>query len=170
MNINESAPDLGALDTGRTTPYDEPRPEYVAMAQASFARIVSAAEEIAWDHPLGSGEGEIDVHEEVGFLVASLWHRLAEADGITSEGERIALERVVAGDPTYAAVVAKYAGIGPTGPRESALMRAAKERPVARRHISVELETFGYALASVDRTFDHAELDALHLFLEEIGS
>ena len=48
-------------------------------------------------------------------------------------------------------------------------MELAKERPVGRRHLLVELETFGYALASVDRTFDHAELDALHAFLDEIG-
>ena len=143
---------------------DEPRQEYVAMAQTSFARIVGMAEEIAWDHA-----ETLDVHDEVGFLVASMWHRLAEADGITSEGERVALARVVAGDPTYAAVVGQYAGIGTPESRKSVLMELAKERPVGRRHLLVELETFGYALASVDRTFDHAELDALHAFLEEIG-
>lgn len=142
---------------------DEPRPEYVTMAKASFSRIVAAAEEIAWDHP-----EEMDVHEEVGALVYALWKRLSEADGILAEGERIALERVVSDDPSYAGVVRRLNGGEAPAPREGKLMRFASERPVARKHLLVELQTLGYALASVDQSFAHAELDALHDFLGDI--
>ncbi len=149
----------------------EPRQEYVAMALASFARIVETAEEIVLDRDPHDEDGTeaapIDVHDEVGWLVYALWHRLAEADGLVEAREQEALERVLAGDPDYAAAVARLSP-GPPAPRPSRLMSLARARPTARRHLAIELETFGYALASVDRTFDHAELDALRAFLAEI--
>ncbi|RYG69155.1 hypothetical protein EON77_14920 [bacterium] len=147
---------------------DEPRAEYVAMAQTSFARIVGIAEEIAWDHPAGSGPDALDVPEEVGRLIHALWNRLAVADGVLTRAERLTLDRVVSGHPRYADVVAKLDGHDAGDVGGYALLRVAAERPVAREQLLVELETFGYALAAVDRSFDHAELDALHAFLAEV--
>lgn len=142
---------------------DEPRTEFLAMAQTSFTHIVSTAEEIAWEH-----ETPIDLQDEVGYLVGKLWRSLAEADGIVTAAEQTVLDLVVAGNPVYAGALAKYAFAPPFEPRRSLLMQIAKDRPIARRHLLVELEAFGYALAAVDRIFDHDELEALHSYLKEI--
>lgn len=147
---------------------EEPRREYVAMARASFARIVERVEEIAEEIAV-EGEPRVDVPEEVGALVYDLWHRIAEADGFTEARERAALEAVIAGDEEYAGLIGEFA-FKPPAWSESRLVRLAETHPVAHRHLMTELEALGFALASVDRTFDHAELDAIHAFLREHGA
>lgn len=142
---------------------DQPRREFVALAETSIAKILALSEEIARDLP-----EEVSVQSAVGRFVSALWHRLAEADGITTVIERAALNEVLAPYPECAAAALRQAGADIDWSQPS-LLAIANYHSGVREHLLVEFEVLGYALASADRTFDHTELDALQTFLDEIA-